>query len=101
MKASLSILDGGNWLVTTVTSTFQFDLDAGTITRLPGPTAPPTVNDQTRPILEIVHCKVGERGYWLMKPDDFEADFLEHYWHLSSIIQSIEPASATEATEAS
>ncbi|TFC16540.1 hypothetical protein [Cryobacterium glucosi] len=94
MKQSLTGDEGGCWTVTTVGSKYQFDLDAMTVTRIPGRDASPTVNDCTRPILEIIHCTVGARGYWLMEPDADEMKFLEHYWQMSSTIRSIDANTA-------
>ncbi|QYF74363.1 hypothetical protein [Cryobacterium sp. PAMC25264] len=92
MAVTLTGQEGGLWNVATRGSTHRFDLDAMTVTRIPGESSSPTVNDRPRPLLEIVHCTVGARGYWLMSPDPDEVDYLEHYWHLSSTIQSIDPA---------
>jgi hypothetical protein len=86
--------EGGRWIVTTLSSTYQFDLDAMTVTRIPGEGASRTVNDRTRPLREIVRCGVGARGYWLMNPEDDESAFVENYWQLSTTIQSIAPAPA-------
>jgi hypothetical protein len=86
--------EGGCWIVTTLSSTYQFDLDAMTVTRIPGEDAGRTVNDRTRPLLEIVRCAVGARGYWLMSPEDDESAFVENYWQLSTTIRSIDPAPA-------
>ena len=91
MTDSLTGAEGGRWIVTTIGSAHSFDLDAMTVTRLPGKGAAATLNDQTRPLIEIVHCTVGARGYWLMSPEPDESDSVEHFWHLSSTIQSIEP----------
>jgi hypothetical protein len=52
------------------------------------------VNDRTRPLLEIVRCAVGARGYWLMSPEDDVSAFVENYWQLSTTIQSIDPTPA-------
>lgn len=90
MAETLTGREGGLWNVTTLGSTHLFDLDAMTVTRVPGESAHHTANDRARPLLEIVHCTVGARGYWLMSPDPDEMDFLEHYWHISSTIQSID-----------
>jgi hypothetical protein len=90
MKDTLTGNEGGCWTVTTVGSTYRFDLDAMTVTRIPGRGTSPTVNDCCRPILEIVHCTVGARGYWLMHPDADEVNFLENYWQLSSTIRAID-----------
>ena len=96
MAESLSGTEGGCWIVTTEGSTHRFDLDAMTVTRFPGARSISTVNDRTRPLLEIVRCSVGKRGYWLMKGEGREADLLE-YWHLSSQIVSIDPAPTDRA----
>lgn len=92
MAENLTGAEGGCWTVTTLSSTHRFDLDAMTVTRIPGSDAVPTINDQTRPLLEIVTCTVGARGHSLMTPDDRDSPFLEHYWHLSMQVTSIEPA---------
>lgn len=92
MKDTLDGSEGGCWIVTTEGSQHQFDLEAMTVTRFPGPFAASTVNDQTRPLAEIVQCAVGKRGYWLMKAEGREADFLDGYWHHSSRIVSIDPS---------
>lgn len=94
MTDNLTGAEGGCWIVTTLGSTHRFDLDAMTVTRIPGKGAGRTVNDQTRPLLQIVYCAVGARGYWLMSPEPTESEFLEYYWHLSSTIQRIDPAPA-------
>ncbi|WP_104169317.1 hypothetical protein [Cryobacterium sp. M23] len=86
--------EGGCWIVTTLGSTYEFDLDAMTVTRIPGEGAGRTVNDRTRPLLEIVRCAIGARGYWLMNPEDDESAFVENYWQLSTTIRSIDPAPA-------
>jgi hypothetical protein len=86
--------EDGCWIVTTLASTYQFDLDAMTVTRIPGERASRTVHDRTRPLLEIVRCAVGERGYWLMSPEDDVSAFVENYWQLSTTIQSIDPTPA-------
>ena len=86
--------EGGCWIVTTLSSTYRFDLDAMTVTRIPGKGAGRTVNDRTRPLLEIVRCTVGAPGYWLMSPEPDESAFVENYWQLSTTIQSIDPTPA-------
>ncbi|WP_104126722.1 hypothetical protein [Cryobacterium sp. Y57] len=91
MTYTLTGAEGGRWIVTTIGSAHSFDLDAMTVTRLPGKGAAATLNDQTRPLIEIVHCTVGARGYWLMSPEPDESDYVEHFWHLSSTIQAINP----------
>lgn len=81
--------EGGRWRVWTQASHYDVDLDAMTITRVPGPSAPPTVNDVTRPIREIHRCRVGARGYWTMRPTT-PIDVIDKYWQLTSEISRIE-----------
>ena len=97
MTDTLNGSEGGCWIVTTEGSQHRFDLEAMTVTRFPGPLAGSTVNDQPRPLEEIVNCTVGKRGYWLMKAEGLEAEFLDGYWHLSSRIVRIDPASTGSA----
>ena len=92
MTDALNGSEGGLWIVTTEGSQHWFDLEAMTVTRFPGPLASSTVNDQTRPLEVIVSCTVGKRGYWLMKAEGRDAEFLDGFWHLSSRIVSINPA---------
>ncbi|TFB76739.1 hypothetical protein E3O06_01675 [Cryobacterium glaciale] len=92
MTYALTGAEGGRWLVRTIGSIHRFDLEAMTVTRIPGKDSAATLNDQTRPLIQIVHCTVGARGYWLMSPEPDESEYVEHFWHLSSTIQSIEPA---------
>jgi hypothetical protein len=98
MTTTLNGFEGGRWIVTTHGSTHLFDLDEMTVTRIPGPNAAPTVNDQTRPLLEIVHCTVDECGYWLMEPEGAETEFLDYRWHLSTTIRRINPEPAPGTT---
>ena len=45
--------DGGHWRVFTQRTTYDFDLDAGTVTRIPVPDSSRTINDCEHRILEI------------------------------------------------
>ena len=85
----LTGIEGGLWQVFTVGSMHLFDLDAGTVTRIPGPTSAPTINDRTRPIRAIGACRVGERGRWTMHTDGW-SDTVDHYWQVTSQIVRIE-----------
>lgn len=80
--------EGGRWEVKTLRSHHLFDLDRQTVTRIPGPTALPSVNDVSRPIRTIEVCAVGRRGYWIMEPDDDEDD-LDYYWQLTGLVVQI------------
>lgn len=75
-----------------------FDLDSQTVTRHPGVTAQPSINDTTRRIRTIETCAVGKRGYWTMESDHYLMDF---YWQITSSVVSItripnEPARGDE-----
>jgi hypothetical protein len=84
--------EGGHWLVHTRDSTYKFDLDRRTVTRIPGANAPGTINDQPRMLREIVQCQVGEPGRWTMHPDSPWGE-VEFYWSISSTVARIEPIS--------
>jgi hypothetical protein len=86
--SELSLKETGRWVIRTRDSIHLFDLDARTVTRIPGLSANPTVNDLTRPLRFIEACKVGHSGRWTMHPgpDDTGFDF---FWARTSIIRSI------------
>ena len=79
--------EDGIWDVVTRDSVHQFDFDAGTVTRIPGPNARPGINDMPRLLMRIYECSVGQRGYWTMHPDAFDID---RYWQHCSLIARIE-----------
>lgn len=81
--------EGGSWRVFTQRTIYDFDLDAGTVTRIPGPDSSRTINDDVRHLLEIKACKVGHFGYWTMRPDGADGT-IEHFWQLSTKIRRIE-----------
>lgn len=85
----LTGVEGGVWQVFTAGSVHVFDLDVGTVIRIPGPTSAPNINDQTRPIRSIGACRVGERGRWTMHPD--EPSDVDYYWMVTSTIARISP----------
>lgn len=83
----LTGVEGGVWLVVTAGSVHVFDLDVGTVLRIPGPTSAPNINDQTRPLRSIGACRVGERGRWTMHPE--EPSDVDYYWMITSTIARI------------
>ena len=91
--------EGGLWQVITQGSSHYFDLDAGTVTRVPGTTASPTVNDQSRPIRTIDTLKVGARGRWTMSTDGWD-DLVDFFWHVSSVVSEIRPVDHIPSPEA-
>ena len=78
--------ESGCWVVTTEHSEHMFDLDAGTVERVPGPDAVPFSSDRPRPLRTIEQCQVGKRGYWTVFSDDFMVEFK---WHLSTEVLRI------------
>ena len=81
--------EGGAWRVITRDSSHYFDLDLGTVTRVPGAGAPPTINDLTRPLRTIDTLRVGARGRWTMFADGCDDD-VDFFWASTSIVSSIE-----------
>lgn len=79
--------EGGAWRVVTQGSSHILDLDAGTVTRIPGPGRPASVNDRARPLRTLEACRVGDAGRWTMFSDDV---MIEFYWHVTSRIRRIE-----------
>ena len=85
-KLELNGTEGGLWRVYTRDSSHIFDLDRGTVTRVPGADAPANINDGPRRLKELFTCRVGERGYWTL-PGDYLIDFR---FNLTSTIQRIQ-----------
>ncbi len=80
--------EGGRWRVVTRSGSVHiFDLDAGTVERIPGPNASVSVNDTCRPLRTIERCEVARTGGWTMKSHDFMVDF---YWQACTVIVRIE-----------
>lgn len=91
--------EGGCWIVTTNSSMYRFDLDMMVVTRIPGEFASRSVNDVTRPLLQILSCAVGEPGHWQMRPVGSEAALLDYFWQRSTVIRSIDRAPAGEPSK--
>jgi hypothetical protein len=88
----------GIWNVKTRDSMHVFDLDKGTVERIPGPYAHTNINDRPRPVRSVDTLVVGEPGRWTMFTDGW-SDTVDYFWHVSSVIHSIEPVPAsTQAT---
>lgn len=90
--------EGGRWQVWTQHSSYLVDLNAMTVTRIPGPDSMPTVNDVTRPIRTLDTCRVGERGFWTMFTDGWSAT-VDYFWQSSSVIRRIERMPDDETTD--
>ncbi|TFD66079.1 hypothetical protein [Cryobacterium sp. Hh38] len=86
---SLTGSEGGLWQVSTRDSTHYFDLDAHTVTRVPGTNATPGINDVARPLRSIDTLTVGRGGRWTMHTDGW-SDSIDYYWHESSLVAKIE-----------
>ncbi|MFF2388973.1 hypothetical protein [Agromyces sp. NPDC058104] len=83
----LTTQTAGQWQVHTRDSTHIFDLDRRRWLRIPGPHALDW-HRATQPLRSITACKVGERGHWTMRSEEF---LIEYYWCDSSVIRYIEP----------
>ncbi|ASD21707.1 hypothetical protein B7495_06040 [Cryobacterium sp. LW097] len=85
-------IEGGCWLITTEDSTYRIDLDALTVDRCRFSDSPDFAlgNGPTRPLKEIVECRVGRRGYWLLSPEGRDIETIEHFWQRSSRVVSIQ-----------
>ncbi|WP_104088718.1 MULTISPECIES: hypothetical protein [unclassified Cryobacterium] len=79
----------GIWRISTLDSIYYFDLDLGTVTRVRGVNAPPTVNDRTRPLRAIETLTVGHQGRWTMLPDEGD-DNMDFYWASTSRVEQID-----------
>lgn len=90
----LTTQEHGRWLLHTIGSRHVIDLDARTVERLPGPHAHATTSDGLHRLRTLDLCRIGDVGRWTMHGDDF----VEYYWHQSSIIRHIEPAPADPET---
>ena len=84
--------EGGAWRVTTRDSTHFFDLDLGTVTRVPGVNAPPTINDRPRPLRSIDTLRVGDRGRWTMYTDGWDEQ-IDFFWANTSLVAAIDAIS--------
>lgn len=84
--------EGGVWRVVTRDSTHYVDLERGTVTRVPGADAPPTVNDRARPLRTIDALRVGARGRWTMYTDGPD-EVIDFFWADSSLVAAIEAIS--------
>ncbi|TFD04854.1 hypothetical protein E3T25_04905 [Cryobacterium sandaracinum] len=87
--------EGGAWRVVTRDSRHYFDLDLGTVTRVPGVNAPPTINDRARPLRSIDALRVGDRGRWTMYTDGWD-EVIDYFWANTSIVAAIEAISRAD-----
>ncbi|TFB67991.1 hypothetical protein [Cryobacterium sp. Hz9] len=91
-------IEGGCWLITTEDSIYRIDLDAMTIDRFrfrfPDPLITSRENGPRRPLKELVQCRVGKNGYWLLEAEGADRESIEHFWQRSSRVISIQPVPA-------
>ncbi|KQW06442.1 hypothetical protein ASC66_08115 [Leifsonia sp. Root4] len=88
----LTETNGGRWRVRTRDSVHLFDLEAMTVTRVPGPSSEPSAYDAARPLLRIVECTAGEKGHWHTRADGTDAEHFDFIRHITSRILRICPA---------
>jgi hypothetical protein len=87
-RTELTMNDTGQWLAISMSSAHFFDLDAPSVTRMPGVNAFEFVSDSGRALRTLEICRVGESGRWTMEPLPHERD-LEFRWHISTPIVMI------------
>jgi hypothetical protein len=85
--------EGGLWCVLTEGSSHYFDLDRGTVVRVPGPGAPPLLGDRVRLLRGIESCRVDSSGCWTLEADPWD-QVNDYLLHTSSVIQEIRPISS-------
>ena len=90
-KQELTGTEGGVWQIHTRDSIHIFDLDVWTVERKPGPNTWADSSDGPRRLRTIESCRVGGRGHWTMKSDDY---LIDYYFHYTSIIQRIDRVDA-------
>ncbi|KGJ76922.1 hypothetical protein GY21_08745 [Cryobacterium roopkundense] len=88
-RTELRGTEGGLWRVSTRYSFHYFDLERGTVTRVPGKNAGPSINDRPRPLRTIDTVIVGERGQWTMSTDGWSDD-IDYFWANTSEVISID-----------
>ena len=81
--------EGGHWQVWTQGSSYLVDLEAMTITRIPGPDSSSSINDHERPLCILDICRVGAAGYWTMHAGA-DSDSVEFFWQICTEIRRIE-----------
>lgn len=70
---------GGVWVAQTRDSQHRFDLDSGTVERIPPLGATPTSSDGIHGLRPIWPCAIGGRGFRTIAAPSFEMD---HLWAL-------------------
>jgi predicted phosphodiesterase len=84
----LSLDMNGRWLVHTLTSWHRFDLDNGTVVRLPRPGATRlTAVDRVCQIRTLDAALIGKPGRWSL----YSESVPDYVWHMSSVIRHIVP----------
>jgi len=87
-RTELTMADTGQWLALSASSAHFFDLDAPSVTRIPGDGAVAFITDGGRTLRTIDVCRVGESGRWTMEPLPHQVD-VEFAWHISTPIVKI------------
>ena len=80
--------EGGLWCVMTEGSCHYFDLDRGTVVRVPGPGVLPLRGDLVRRLRGIETCCVDSSGSWILEADPWDQEN-DYYLHTSSVIREI------------
>lgn len=80
--------EGGLWCVLTEGSCHSFDLNLGTVVRVPGPGVLPLRGDVVRRLRAIESCRVESSGSWILEADPWDQEN-DYYLHTSSVIREI------------
>jgi len=79
--------DSGRWLVQTVGSSYEVDLDRRTIRRIPIDTAASSTDGVVRPLAIVRSCVVGSQGRFGARLNE---ETSECSWQISGVIRAIE-----------
>lgn len=89
-------VESGRWQVWTRDSVHIFDLDGGTVTRLPGSDARLGFYDSEPSILRHIYfCQVGRPGFWTLEAD-WRAPSFEYVRQLTTVIRKIDRVKSPE-----
>ena len=96
LRIELTDDDHGRFLVTTVSSVYEFNLDARTVERVGGAPRPEAApSDSLQSLRGIITLRVGERGRWWIRNLTGGYADPDEIWQWSSEVRLIERAPFT------
>jgi hypothetical protein len=93
---SLRDSETGRWLITTEDSVYIVDLDERYIKKALKADSVPSANERRLPLQTLHVCRVGDPGFWTMKPD-WPSPTVEYYWYVTADVQRIRRLQTGEA----